>query len=132
MEEVTHTVPFKCIGAAHEQARQNHLERAHNILHDQGGEITVKLRPETNNPYDANAIAIDMDYGEGFVHVGYIATELTTYIHPLLNSGQILTVSVQHIIFRVSFLKVGFYPKILITRRGTWDPYVCRKSRSVR
>ena len=67
-----------------------------------------------------------------WVHIGYIASELTKYIHPLFNSAQLIDVYVQHIIFRVSFLKVGFYPKIIICRMGAWDKYVIKKSASVR
>jgi hypothetical protein len=130
-DDVTHCLPFKCIGAAHERFRQEHLERAQAAL-ELGQNVEVMLRPEPTNAIDTNAIAIDMDHGSGFVNVGYIASELTKYIHPLLHTDKILHVSVQHIIFRVYFMKIGFYPKILIKRQGTWDPYVLRKSRSVR
>lgn len=31
-EEITHAVPFKCIGAAHEKSYQHHLEQAYLLL----------------------------------------------------------------------------------------------------
>jgi hypothetical protein len=131
-ELVTHTLPFKCIGAARERHRQEELERAYHILHIQNRDVQVKLRPEPNNERDSKAIGIDMDYGSGWIHVGYIASELTMYIHPLLLTGDIVNMSVEHIRFQVYFLKIGFYPKILITRNGAWDPFVIHSSRSVR
>ena len=125
-EEITHTLPFKCIGAAHENDYQQHLEQAHLVLHKQEKPVKVALRPETVK--DANAIAIDMDYGTEWIHVGYIASELCKYLHPLIATGDIVDVFVQHIVFRVEFLNIGFYPKIMITRRGEWEPMVVRKS----
>ena len=130
--EVTHSLPFKCIGAAHERERQEFLERAHTALRRERN-VRTRLRTEPTNEKDSDAIAIDMSLDNvEWVHVGYIARELTRYIHPLFDSGGLLDVYVQHIIFRVSFLKVGFYPKIIILRKGAWDNYVVRKSASVR
>ena len=47
-------------------------------------------------------------------------------------TGDIMYVCIQHIKYRVKFFKVGFYPKILLKRRGEWEPEVLRKSKSVR
>jgi hypothetical protein len=49
-----------------------------------------------------------------------------------MTTGDIIDVDVQHIKYRVDFLKIGFYPKIWIKRHGEWEPEVVRKSRSVR
>jgi hypothetical protein len=49
--------------------------------------------------------AIDLDYGTGWTHVGYIASELCEYLHPLIAAGDILEVYVQHIKYSVEFLK---------------------------
>ncbi|KXJ12616.1 hypothetical protein AC249_AIPGENE16378 [Exaiptasia diaphana] len=129
-EDVTHILPFKCIGAAHERERQEHLEKAEEKM-AKGERVHVKLRHEAENIYDRDALAIDMDYGLGWSNVGYIASELTKYIHPLLASDRIVSVSVQHIKFRVYFLKMGFYPKILITRKGAWENFVVARSKGV-
>ena len=130
-EEITHSVPFKCIGAAHEQNYQHHLELAYLAL-KQNTPVKVHLRAEPLNPLDPSAIAIDLDYGTGWCHVGYIASELCKYLHPLMVAGNIIDVCIQHIKYRVDFLKVGFYPKIWIKRRGEWETEVVRKSKSVR
>jgi hypothetical protein len=45
--EITHTLPFKCIGAAHEKEYQESLEQAHHVLHEQKKDVAV--RPEPNN-----------------------------------------------------------------------------------
>ena len=80
---------------------------------------------------DPNAIAVDLDYGIGWSPVGYIASELCKYLHPVMTTGDIIDVDVQHIKYRVDFFKIGFYPKIWIKRCGEWEPEVVRKSRSV-
>jgi hypothetical protein len=47
--------------------------------------------------------------------VGYIASELCKYLHPLIAAGDILEVYVQHIKYRVD-LKIRFCQKIFIKR----------------
>ena len=62
-DEITHAVPFKCIGAAHEKNYQHHLEQACLALHGQYKPVNVRIQPEPLNPMDP--IAIDVDYGTG-------------------------------------------------------------------
>ena len=76
------------------------LEQAHLALH--WPEQLISMDPS----------AIDLDYGTGWTHVGYIASELCEYLHPLIAAGDILEVYVQHIKYRVEFFKIGFYPNI--------------------
>ena len=127
-----HTLAFKCIGAAHEKPRQKYLEVAERKLHREQCQVKVKLRPEPENEKDKNAIAIDMDHGTGWFHVGYIASELTQYLHPLILDGKIVNTCVKHIYFRVYFAKIGFYPLITITRKGRWEKYVITRCQSAR
>ena len=61
--------------------------------------------PEQLNSMDPSEI--DLDYGTGWTHVGYIASELCEYLHPLIAAGDILEVYVQHIKYRVEFFKIG-------------------------
>ena len=122
--EITHTVAFKCIGAAHDKNYQAHLEQAYLAFHEQNKPVSVRIRPEL--------IAIDIDYGIGWKHVAYIASELCTYLHPLITRGDILDVYIQHIKYRVDFYRIGFYIKIFIKRRGEWEYKVVRKRLSVR
>ena len=75
-QEVNHIVPFKCIGAAHENDYyQHHLEQAY-IAFQQNTLEKVQLKAGPLNPFDPRAIAIDLDYGTGWCHVEYIASEL--------------------------------------------------------
>ena len=83
-EIVLHKLGFKCIGASHEKPRQLFLREAERKLHEEHFPVQVKLRPEPTNEKDRSAIAIDMDCGNDWFHVGYIASELTQYIHPLI------------------------------------------------
>ena len=129
-DEITHAVPFKCIGAAHEKNYQHHLEQAYLALHGQDKPVNVRMRPEPLNPMEPSAIAIDVDYGTGWTHIGYIASQLCEYLHPLIATGK--EVYAQHIKYRVDFIKIGFYQKIFIKRRGEWETRVVRKSTSVR
>ena len=97
---------------------QHHLEQAYLALHGQDKPVNVRIRPESLNPMDPSAIAIDVDYGTGWTHIGYIASQLCEYLHPLIATGDILEVYIQHIKYRVDFFKIGFYQKIFIKRGG--------------
>ena len=79
-----------CIGAAHEKNYQHHLEQAYLALHGQDKPVNVRIQPEPLNPMDPSAIAIDVDYGTGWTHIGYIASQLCEYLHPLIAKGDIL------------------------------------------
>ena len=125
-------MPFKCIGTAHEKEYQESLEAAHLVLHEEKGDVAVRLRPEPTNINDSNAIAIDMNYGSGWKVVGYIARELCNHLNPSILADNIVNVYVELTVFRADFLKYGFYPKIMVTRRGEWEPIVVTRSKSVR
>ena len=70
-----------------------------------------------------NAIAIDLDYGTRWTHVGYIASEFAS----ICTSSQCHSRYYKCICSahqgRVDFLRMEFYPKIWIfnyNRRGGW------------
>jgi hypothetical protein len=67
-DEITHAVPFKCSGAAHEKNYQHHWEQAYVALHGQDKPVNVRIWPEQLNPMDPSAI--DLDYGIGWTHDG--------------------------------------------------------------
>ena len=127
-DQTTHTLAFKCIGAAHEKERQEFLKTASQKSKER--KLQIKLRPEPTNEKDKNAIAIDINHDSGFFHCGYIASELTQYLHPLIVADKIVDVSLEHIQFRVSFARMGYYPKVLITRKGAWEKFVIYRRRS--
>ena len=78
------------------------MEQEHLVLHEQKKPVKFALWPGPSNPKDANAIAIDMNNGTRRIHVGYIASELCKYLHPLI-TGDIVDASAQYILFRVEF-----------------------------
>jgi len=89
-ESVEHTIGFKCIGAAHEKPRQQFLKDAERKMEIEKLPVKVRLTAEPENEKDKNAIAIDMDHDTGWFPVGYIASELTAYLHPLILEGKIV------------------------------------------
>lgn len=119
------SVQHKCVGAAREKTPPGILRKCRDKLHKERASIIVRLRPEHTNEKDRNAIAIDMNYGTGWNCFGYIARELTEYIHPLINNRKILSVPVEHIIPRLYWAKIGYYPLINITRKGQWENMLC-------
>ena len=65
--------------------------------------------------------------------IGYIAKELTQFLHPLSKCGYryLTNVSLKHIKFRTSYLRPGFYATIQITRKGQWEKSVIKASKRV-
>ena len=97
---------------------------------NEGQQVQANLRPGPTNDYDSNAILVEINYGEGFKPVGYIARELTRLLNPLLGN-QIVSVGIKHIKFRTTFLNIGYYITIIITKKGPWDNSI-KKSKSVK
>ncbi len=52
--------------------------------------MKVHLRAVPLNPLDPSAIGIGLDNGTGSSHVGYIASELCKYLHPLMATEDII------------------------------------------
>lgn len=123
-----HTLPFKVLGVTFKH-RQMHLEAASKKL-ENGEEVRVDIQPEPDNDHDSNAIAVLLNYGSGWHTVGYIAKELTNEIHPLLKKSNI-KVAISHIRFRLSYLLIGYYLTLNITRKGQWSPKVISASKTV-
>ena len=61
--------------------------------------LAARLTPEPDNEYDKMAILVEIDWADGFKPVGWIPSELTKFIHPILNEKEYLSVSVKHIKF---------------------------------
>ena len=92
--------------------------------------MKVDIKPEPENDYDSNAIAVLLNYGSGWYTVGYIAKELANEIHPLLKTSNI-KVEISHIRFRLTYLLIGYYLTLNITRKGQWSPKVISASKTV-
>ena len=127
-----HTLPFKVLGTCFNVQRQNALEETYEYLTEYNRPVFVKLVAEPENVHDQNAIAVYIaSNDDDFRKVGYIASELTQYIHPILTSAT-TNVTVERTRFRTTYLRVGFYLTINITKRGMWNQVVLDASKKVR
>ena len=130
-EDVLHSVSFKVLGSPYSVEHPKYLEDAHKLLYERKADVNAKIVPESSNQHDKNAIAIMLGFDNEWKKVGYIARELTQFLHPLLKHDNITNVSLKHIKFRTTYQKVGFYATIEITKRGTWEPSVVKASKRV-
>ena len=128
-DQVNHCLPFKVMGVTYNTEYQEHLEaaKAAGITN-----VRANIKSEPENEYDSNAIAVFINYGFDWVKIGYIAKELTRFIHPLMGNGKIVSVDVKHIKFSLVYLRVGYYITINITRKGQWEEQVARASQKVK
>lgn len=129
--DVKHTLPFKVMGVAYSKEAQDHLEAAYDHLYVAKKIVHARVFPEPENAHDKNAIAVSIKYSDDWCKVGYIATELTKYLHAVWFDGLDFEVTVKHIKFRTSYLKVGFYITINLTRKGEWEPEVIKAPKKV-
>ena len=109
-------MPFKVLGTCHSPHRQKALEESYEHLYEHNRHLLLKLKKEPDNLYDQNAIAVYVMASSDYRKVGYIARELTKFVHPLLSDPS-LEVSVKKIRFSTTFLMIGFYLTIDTTRK---------------
>lgn len=130
--DFTHTLPFKVMGVVYSKLAQDKLEDAYDHLYVAKGIVYAKVFPEPENAHDNKAIAVSIKYkNDDWCKVGYIAAELSKYLHAVWCEGLDFQVSVKHIKFRTSYMKVGFYITVNITRQGEWEPEVIRAAKKV-
>ena len=129
LNNMIHCLPFKVMGVTYNTQYQTHLEAAKAVGLDS---VSARIDGEPGNANDSNAIAVAINYGTGWVKVGYIAKELTQFIHPLIAEGKIVRVDVKHIKFCIVYMRVGYYITITISRKGQWEQQVVRASKRVK
>ena len=127
----THCLPFKAMGTCYSKAGQDSLQEAFEYLNEHNRPVYVKLQAEPENTHYRSAIAVYLMSSSDYEKEGYIVSELTKYLHPLLKDPS-LEVSVTKIRFCTTFLMIGFYLTINITKRGLWDKQVIRASCTVK
>ena len=130
-EAITHSLPFKVMGTCYSRKYQKALQEAYEYLYEHNRHIFAKLEAEPENPHDKNAIAVYIMFSADYEKVGYLASELTRFVHPLLKDPT-LKVTVKQIRFCTTFLMIGFYLTIDITRTGLWEKSVIKASRKVK
>ena len=85
---IYHTLPFKVLGVAHSTQTQDRLDEA--LTKMKGGKtVSAMLKPEPENEFDREAIAVHLDYGNGPCFIGYIQRELTKYLHLYLKPDKL-------------------------------------------
>ncbi len=126
-----HTLPFKVMGTCYSTERQHVLEKAYERLYEYNRPVFVEVDADPENENDPEAIAVMLNYenDDNYHTVGYIAKELTKYLHPVLST---LKVDVNKIKFCTTFLRIGFYITIDITKNGAWEDEVVRASKYVK
>lgn len=127
VDEGTHCLPFKVLGTCYSGSRQKALEEGYEYMYEYNRRVFVKLEAEPENQHDKNAVAVYIMSTDDYEKVGYIASELTKYIHAPLKQS-LLEVSVKQIRFRTTYLLMGFYLTINITKKGAWDSTVVKAS----
>lgn len=127
----SHCLPFKVMGTCYSTDYQTALEEAFEYMYEHNRPVLAKLVVEPDNPYDQNAIAVYIMSSEEYQKVGYIARELTKFVHPLLK-GPSTEVNVKRIRHDATYKMVGFYLTIEITKKGVWEKEVMIASRKVR
>ena len=125
-----HTLPFKVLGTCFSKERHVCLEKAYDYI-ENNRYVYADLIHESTNIHDPKAIAVLISTDNDFEKVGYLPRELTEFVHPLLSSGDI-EVDVKRIFFKMTYLRVGFYMTINITKTGPWDDVVLQASKNVK
>lgn len=128
--EGQHCLPFKVLGTCYSESRQKALDRAYDCMNEYNRPVFVKLEAEPENRYDANAIAVFIMTTDDYDKVGYIASELTKYLHAPLKANA-LDVEAKEIRFRTTYMLTGYYLTINIAKKGKWPDAVIRASRKV-
>ena len=119
-----YTATFKVLGTQHHLQMQNNLEEAYVTYHDAGLPVKACLTSEPDNDKDSSALLVQLDYGKGLKPAGYIAKEMTQFLHPLLTSNAPVTVAVKHIKFGTLRSQIGYYMALNVTNQGLWDKVV--------
>ena len=131
-KEGAHCVPFKVLGTCYSSSRQKALEVAYDCMYEYNRPVFVKLEAEPENQHDKNAIAVYiMSTNECYEKVGYIANELTKYLHEPLKVNA-LDITVKEIHFRTTFMLVGYYMTIHISKKGVWDDAVIKAGHKIK
>jgi hypothetical protein len=129
-DDTMHCLPFKVLGTCYSSDRQTALSEAMSYLEEYNRPVFAKLLAEPENTVDPNAIAVYIMSSGDYEKVGYIAKELTKYVHPVLNDPT-LDVEVSKIRFSATYCMIGFYLTVDITKKGVWDKAVIRASKNV-
>lgn len=129
----SHCLPFKVLGTCYTAERQKALEESYEYLYEHNRPVFVKLKAEPDNPYDRNAIAVYIMASSIRIQESRVlSTGINTICASTVINDPSLGVSVKKIRFCTTFLMIGFYLTINITRKGLWEKAVVKASCKVK
>ena len=123
------------LGSAHHSEMQTHFKSAKKELQQNPlirKDVTARVRPEPENEKDEKAIMVEINYGGGYKPAGYIAKELTKFLHTSIALTKITDLGIKHIKFRTASKNIGCYITIIITRKCLWGTKVIAASAKVK
>ena len=118
---MTHTVTFKCIGAAKSAEAQQALRKVSEKLRI-GQHVSVDIFREPDNPLDSRAIAFKALIDHQWCTVGYVVREAVEHVHRMIESNKIESVNFSWTKYMVTWScsGPGYYAGINITLKGKW------------
>ncbi len=120
---VTHTVTFKCIGSTKEFKYQETLARIAQ-LGTRGVEVSCRVEPEPDNPFDSEAIAFKCKVDGAWKTIGYVVKEALKELHQVLTEKRVTKVSINWVKYIIDWRTPGWYAGVNITRIGEWSQTV--------
>ena len=121
----TSSVLFKCIGVTRDPMYQSIQSDVRDKMQT-GTIIPVKFLPETNNPYDPNAIAFQCWHKNQWSTIGYVVAEICTEVQAAIDNNDIVHVEFSWVKYKLWKKNAGFYAAIKVTRKGQWSQKVIK------
>ena len=122
------SVEFKCIGVTRDPIYQSILCDVRDSM-ESGDTVPVKLVPEPDNPFDSNAIAFKCLQNSVWKTFGYVVSEICGEILAAIASGDIVSVELTWVKYKLWKKSPGFYAAVKVTKKGDWSNRV-KESRS--
>ena len=102
----THTVTFKCMGTTKDSDIQETLRYVASAIKE-GKDTPVRLKPEPENPVDANAISFECRIQEDWKKIGYVVQETLTVVHDAITRQDILSIKIAWVKFLLCWSRSG-------------------------
>ena len=83
----------------------------------EGSDVPVRLRPEPDNPVDANTIAFECQIGSDSKHIGYVVRDILMEVHEAITKHNIISTKIAWIKYPLCWKNSGaeFYAGINVS-----------------